>query len=449
MNFENALLGDTENYFGVKFIREKYSHERMRTLRNKFVGEARKKIENFGFQNNPIYIDIIQKLQLCFSTLGMNEKLKTNQNKEIKQLLIYIQGLCKKDEKLFTFLTENDSFLSLHKCILEHRYCSLELKHEALWNVAIASNYKLTQERTDFLVVPVVYITSELFQLPRVDQLIFLEKILYCLTNFLIDHPCLTERLKGENSLHKLSSSMLSEHNSDHISLALWFTRILLKSSKTTFQESLADYSIQHSIMIALNKYSNDSQLLFELLWTLTHISEVQTDYEIIGFDLISGLIDIASCSDEKIVLPILSIIGNAFTSLKNETIQAILEKESFTNLLQVALLSKNIIIKREGIFLISNMAAKSAQSAFFIVQRNDLMEFLINIIKYQEAYVLKDALYAAYNLCFVCSNMYPDLKNTMNQVFYSIKEAGGFKNFDQEIGMLQDKFCELFASNE
>lgn len=446
MNTESNSIEDKENWFGIKVIREKYSFERFRSLREKYVTENRKKIECLSFHNNLQFIELVEKQNALINELNQNEKLRASQNKEAKQLLILLRNLAKQDQKLFTSLIDHDSFLYLHKYILEHKNCSLELKHEALWNIAITSNFKLTEEKTAFLLIPVVSVINLLGELQRVDQTVFLEKILFSLTNFLIDYPSIGETLKNATLLQRFTSYLLSEHDPSHIGLALWFIRILLKTVKIAFEESLANYSIQTSLIAALKNYAIDKSLLYEILWTITAISEMNTTFDIIGFDLIMAVLANTVYNEETMVLPVLSILGNAFTSFTEDTIIKLIQQDSFTNLLQQSMLSTNFMVKREGLFLLSNMAAKSRESASYILQKADLVEFIFKIVETQEAYVYKEALYVIFNLCFSFEGFFyhslrPKLESTLKG---SNKECC----FDEEIIMLENKFFVALTSN-
>src|SRR4051794_15685663 len=112
MNSEK--IEDKENWSEVKIIREKYSFERFKLLRNKYVTENRKKIETLDFQNNPQFIELIQRQETLFGVLIYDQKLRVNQHKDIKQLLRDLRILSKQDERFFTALIDHNSFLLLH-----------------------------------------------------------------------------------------------------------------------------------------------------------------------------------------------------------------------------------------------------------------------------------------------------------------------------------------------
>jgi len=445
MNSQSYFAEDKENWLGIKYVREKYLCERFKSLREKFVTESRKKLENLEFQNNTHFLEIVNKQNEYIEEINSQQKLKGSLNKEIKLLLVFLRNLSKQDQKLFSILIENDSFIIFHKNILEYRHCSNELKHEALWNVSIASNFKLPKEKAEILTVAVCSLTNKLLEFQKMDQIVFLEKMLYSLTNFLIDHPSLCEFLNYQTTLQKFATCLLDEHNSDHISLGLWFIRNLLKNTKQVFEESLIAYSLQNSISTILKTHFEDNSLLFEVFWTLTYISEMQANFEIIKKDLLLMILQIALNKEEFVLLPTLTILANSFVSLSDESLKDITNSQDFICLLQTTLSSSNFLVKREAIFLLSNMAAKTKESASFIIQNNNLIDLLADILKNKEPFLYKEALYVFYNLCFIEGNYYYScLKPIIEQFFLLSSNLIEEKIYDEEVVMLLENLYKL-----
>jgi len=449
MNSQNNFAEEKENWLGIKYVREKYLCERFKSLRNKFVTENRKKMESVVFQNTNQFIEIVNKQNHLIQELNHIQKLRSSQNKEIKLFFIFLRNLSKEDQKLFSVLIENDSFILLHKIVLEEKNCSYELKHEALWNIAIASNFKLPQDKVKILAGAVSSLSNKLSEFQKMDQIVFLEKMLFALTNFIIDHPSINEVLKYQINLQKFATCLLDENNSDHISLSLWFMRNLLKNTKTSFQGPLETNSIQNSILTILKNYQHDNSLLFETFWTLTHISEIPVNFEIIKQDLLLMVLQVAINKEEFVLLPTLSIIANSLHSLSDESLKNVIDSIDFNKLLQITLSSSNFLIKREALFLLSNMAAKTKESAYFIIQKNDLMCFLTDILKNKEPFLYKEALYIIYNLCFVEDNYYfAYLNSVIDEIYLFSNNLVEEKVHDQEIIVLLEKLYKLKAEN-
>ena len=443
MNSDSIIMDEKENWLGVKYVRERYNYERFRSIRQKFVLENRKKFEDIDFQSNSQFVEVVEKMKTILNELNTNQKLRPNTSREAKTLLANLRNLSKQDQRLFTAILENEVFLIFHRFILENKQCSLDLKHDTLWNVAIASNFKLSKEKAEYLASSVLCLTGKLTELHKMDQVVFLEKMLFALTNFLLDHSSVGELLQNDKLLQKHARVLLDEHSSYHISLGLWFIRNLLKITKNAFEESLADYSIQNSIFIALKNYSDDKDLLFEIIWTLTHVSEIDVQYEALSPELLMIVMDLTKHNEEFLLIPILSILGNAFTSLSEQSIKNIIYTSEFSNVLQTSLLSNNFMIKREGLFLLSNMAAKSGESAGFIIQNENFVEFLKDILKKQDPHVYKEALYIVFNLCYTSSQYYSD--SSVKDIFLPlIKSSANSVYIDEEIRNLHNQICNL-----
>lgn len=442
MNSDSIIMDEKENWLGVKYVRERYNYERFRSIRQKFVLENRKKFENIDFQSNSQFMEIVEKMKTILNELNTNQKLRSNTSREAKALLANLRNLSKQDQRLFTALLETDVFMMFHRFILENKHCSLDLKHDTLWNVAIASNFKLCKEKAEYLASSVLCLTGKLAELHKMDQVVFLEKMLFALTNFLLDHSSVGELLQNDKLLQKHARVLLDEHSSYHISLGLWFIRNLLKITKNAFEESLADYSIQNSILIALKNYSDDKDLLFEIIWTLTHVSEMDVQYETLSSELLMIVMELTKQNEEFLLIPILSILGNAFTSLSDEGIKNLINTTEFSNVLQASLLSSNFMVKREGLFLLSNMAGKSGESAGFIVQNENLMEFLKDILKKQEPHMYKEALYIVFNLCYTSSQFYSS--SPIKDIFIPLIKTSNSLYIDEEIKNLQNQICNL-----
>jgi len=438
-------MDEKENWLGVKYVRERYNYERFRSIRQKFVLENRKKFENIDLQNNSQFVEVIEKMKSLMNELNTNQKLKSCTSRETKGLLLALRNLSKQDQRLFTAILENEVFLVFHRYVLEHERCSLDLKHDTLWNIAIASNFKLSKEKAEYLASSVLCLTGKLGELHKMDQVVFLEKMLFALTNFLLDHSSVGALLQNDKVLQKHARVLLDEHSSYHISLGLWFIRNLLKITKSAFEECLIDYSIQNSIFIALKNYSDDKDLLFEIIWTLTQVSEMDVQYQILNSDLLMAVLEITKEDEEFMLTPILSILGNAFTSLSEESIKSIIYTAEFSNVLQKSLLSNNFMVKRECLFLLSNMAAKSGESAGFILQKEDLVEFLKDLLKKEEPHMYKEALYIIFNLCYTssqyCSN---GLQPSIKDIFLPFIKVSNGSFIDEEIRNLHNQICNL-----
>ncbi len=435
MNSEYSLNEDKENWLGLKFYREKYVCERYKSLREKFVNENRKKLETLCFQNTSQFLELVQKENTLLDLVNYNQKLKAFQNKEVKSFLANLRILSKQDQNLFKLLIDNESFIYFHKNILENKNCSAELQHDALWNVSIASNFNISQEKCELLTISISSLTNKLESFSKLDQIVFLEKMLFSLTNFMIDHPEICEILKSQHTLQHFAVSLLSEHNSDIMSLSLWFIRNLVKNSKTVFEAELTDYSLQNYLFSILKNNLSDLSLLFEVLWTIVHLTDINTNYPILKEDLVMMIIQIALNQGEFALLPALSILGNVFTSFEEESLIAIIKTCEFYNLIQTSLLSPKSLIQRECLFLLSNLAGKSNLSATFITQKPELMSYIAAIIKNKEVFLYKEALFIFCNLCHTSDQ---ETIRVLSQSFLATNAT--FMITDEELNMLIKK---------
>jgi hypothetical protein len=446
MNLENTITQERENLLSTKNFRSIYQAEKNRNTRQKDIEEKRNKIEQMSLFHNKANAELMQRLEFTYKEISHSEKLKSSQNREIKALLSEIRKILGHDQKFFIWIAESNYLGPLIRVILETKSFPFDLKHEALWIVAISSTLKINADRAYQFMKSLVVLSEDIHQLSKSNQLIFLQKIVSSLTNFIIEKAELVTLVLSEKALQRTILLLLDDLDSKNVTLGLWFIRIVLKAGKSAFEDVLFEGLLQQSFINNLKKYAHEKDIITEILWTLAHISQINFEYEAIGIDLIVLVMEIAVYYDDSILLPSLTVLGNAFVSLQFSNISAILNRGELNSILEVGLTSNNFIIKRETMFLLSNMAAKSELSAEFILGKNDLVQFLFEVISNNEPYIFREGLHVIANLATISSSKYLGyFQENYSQLVSKTQNALAIHQSSEEIQELQKKLIGLF----
>ena len=447
MNLENSANDDKDQLLTLKALRIQYQAEKNRNLRLKEIEEKRNKIEQISLFQNKANIELTQKLEALYKELSYVEKLRSSQNREIKQFLSEIRKISLSDQKLFIWIVESTILSLLLRLIIETKTFPFDLKHEALWIIAITSNLKVNPDKAYQFMKALIILAGDIYQLTKSNQIFFLQKIIASITNFIIEKNDLVSLIQNDRALQRAVLVLIEDHDVKNVTLSLWFIRITLKAGKIGFEEILSDGSLQHAFINTLKKYANEKDIVTELVWTLAHLSQIPCEYEILGNELIFLVMQVAVHYDEGILIPCLTVLGNSLTAMGSEGVLLFLQRTELNDILKIGLVSNNFVVKRETLFLLSNLAANSEVSAEFILQKKDLVEFLIQIIINNEPYVYKEALYILSNLASISESKYLGYMKENFPEISKIYDSLVNHQSAEEIQMLQEKLLSAFSS--
>ena len=75
--------------------------------------------------------------------VNMIEKLRPNQNRDLKDFLSNIRKSSKSSPKEYAFIINSSNYYPVLIAIIKNMHFPSDLKYEALWNMAVSSSYKL------------------------------------------------------------------------------------------------------------------------------------------------------------------------------------------------------------------------------------------------------------------------------------------------------------------
>lgn len=398
---ESELPNEDNDFLSnIKTKRSIFQFEMSKKKRDAGISEKRAR----NFLNNILENDeikaIIDSMHVFLSELQDNTKLKSTQHKFGKGIMVKLRKLYKENSAIFKEIVEANVFLSIASILLGSENYTTDIKHEVLWIISLASSCSLKIECALSFIQAVVSSINYLNpNLPKTHQLIFYQKIAYIITNLIIENATLLSHFPENHQIQLLIIVLIDSTDLENMLIGLWLLRNLAIKRFSGMPDVLSNFSIQNSLLSIIKSNTQNKNILQETIWTIAYLTQINYDYEILSFEFLEILLDCGIYFPE-FILPCITIMGNSIQFLQESTIKKFLNNLKLQDFVKLSLGSNNFLIKREILFMISNLCGRSEEISENLIQKEDLLSDLLDISIKKESYLYREAIIIISMIC-------------------------------------------------
>lgn len=213
---------------------------------------------------------------------------------------------------------------------------------------------------------------------------ILIERTISAMGNFLCDKGhC---EIVFRNGLPKIIFKLLSRNDPYLLNGLFWMVSNFIRSCDCyEMIECFTMIDFQKTYLNLLNKFESNSLVIAELIWMMALLSQICNDNINERFfenNMLNRLITILGNKNTqiKIIIPILTIFSN-ITPILGDNCFLLIQNDAIQNLIELGLNSNIYALKREVIFLLSNLVLNK-NTSLFICKYNNFVNMLVDIFE-------------------------------------------------------------------
>ena len=410
---------------GCKMFQKRYLLLHARNQNHQKIFEKRASFHQQTFKKSDECQEIFAKLKTIDEFVSSGNKFSSSQSKECKEFLSKLRNLVATNQPLQKNLETNSSFFRALALLVVGKNYSRSLRYEALYSLAIFSNFSIPQDYLKDLLVVLVQASENNFGCDIQGQaLLFWEKFLYTIGNVIIDKPEVRQFLFNK-VLAKNIVNMLYMKDTNVVSLGVWCLRNLLRNCEKDWLLLFNEYGYLKALWSLITSKTTPDGLLKDCCWALAFISENKTDYPIFSLDLLNELSKLCLKAEVTVAIPCLAAISNTVGNYDRDSLIMLLQKSSLLELLSKGLYSDSQLLLREVLFTFSNLFATCDFLIEYCIKNSEIIARIEALMVTKDIYTLKESLFCFINILSSGNGKYiKPLLDTRQQLTKSIRLA-------------------------
>ena len=442
LNQRRFLSFDIQVKDDFSFMESKDEFNSFNEVNNDFNSHMKTKDD---FKIDPLII--IQKIREIIIIPLPNLK----KHREIKKLLQLCRDVIMDNLMKNCILLNNNKIMNeyldlLGEMLKEMKENISDLAFEVVFSFSAVSCFDIYVG--NHMIGLIVFLENQMKNTNIYNANILIEKTISAMGNFLCEKGHCEVAFK--NGLPKIVLKLMGRNDPFLLNGLFWMISNFIRSCDCyEMIECFTMVEFQKTYLNILNKYENNNLVIAELIWMMAVLSQICSDNINQAFfetSLLNRLIAILGNKNAqiKIIIPILTIFSNiapilgnnCFLLIQNEVIQSLIEKGLNSNI---------YALKREVIFLLSNLVLNK-NTGLFICKYNNFVNLLVDLFEeiLHSGYLDNVFFDLGYLFCNLVTISSEELKENRN----FLKLRGYFEkllNFEKEE---VQKLARVFLNN-